>query len=72
MALRQFEEELNNLNSALQEMGALVAQSIHRSVRSLLEKNEDYAHEVLRDEARIDDARSARLAWSAGATPRGG
>jgi phosphate transport system protein len=54
MPLRQFEEELNNLNGALQEMGALVAQSVHRSVLSLLEKNEEYAHEVLRDEARID------------------
>ncbi len=54
MSTRQFEEELNNLNSALQEMGALVAQSVHRSVLSLLEKNEDYAHQVLRDEGRID------------------
>ncbi len=35
-------------------MGALVAQSIHRSVLSLVEKNEDYAHQVLRDESRID------------------
>jgi phosphate transport system protein len=52
--LRQFEEELNSLNTALQEMGGLVAQSIHRSVLSLVEKNEDYAHQVLRDEARID------------------
>jgi phosphate transport system protein len=52
--LRQFEEELNSLNAALQEMGGLVAQSIHRSVLSLVEKNEDYAHQVLRDEGRID------------------
>jgi phosphate transport system protein len=52
--VRQFEEELNSLNTALQEMGGLVAQSIHRSVLSLVEKNEDYAHQVLRDEARID------------------
>src|SRR5580692_4945841 len=52
--LRPFEEGLQALNSALQEMGALVAQSIHRSVLSLIEKNEDYAHQVLRDEARID------------------
>jgi phosphate transport system protein len=54
MATRQFEEELDNLNNALKEMAALVAQSIHRSVLSLLEKNEDYAEEVLRDEGRID------------------
>ena len=35
-------------------MGALVARSIHRSVFSLIEKNQDYAHQVIRDEARID------------------
>lgn len=52
--LRPFEEGLNTLNAALQEMGSLVAQSIHRSVLSLVEKNEDYAHQVLRDESRID------------------
>jgi phosphate transport system protein len=52
--MRPFEEEFNVLNEALQEMGALVAQSIHRSVLSLVEKNEDYAHQVLRDESRID------------------
>jgi phosphate transport system protein len=52
--LRPFEEGLQSLNKALQEMGALVAQSIHRSVLSLAEKNEDYAHQVLRDESLID------------------
>lgn len=52
--MRPFEGELNGLNGALQEMGALVAQSIHRSVLSLVDKNEDFAHQVLRDEARID------------------
>jgi phosphate transport system protein len=52
--LRPFEEEFKSLNEALQEMGGLVAQSVHRSVLSLVEKNEDYAHQVLRDEARID------------------
>jgi phosphate transport system protein len=52
--MRPFEEEFKVLNDALQEMGALVAQSVHRSVLSLTEKNEDYAHQVLRDEARID------------------
>src|SRR5581483_11054824 len=35
-------------------MGTLVAHSIHRSVLSLTEKNEDYAHQVVRDEARVD------------------
>jgi len=52
--MRPFEEEFEILNEALLEMGGLVAQSVHRSVLSLTEKNEDYAHQVLRDEARID------------------
>jgi phosphate transport system protein len=52
--LRPFEEGSKALNRALQEMGSLVAQSIHRSVLSLVEKNEEYAHQVLRDESRID------------------
>ena len=51
---RPFEETLEVLNRALEEMGALVAHSIHRSVLSLAEKNEDYAHQVLRDESRVD------------------
>jgi phosphate transport system protein len=52
--LRPFEEELQLLNDTLLEMGALVAQSVHRSVFSLIERNEDYAHQVIRDESRID------------------
>jgi phosphate transport system protein len=35
-------------------MGALVAHSIQRSVLSLVERNEDYAHQVIRDESRVD------------------
>jgi phosphate transport system protein len=42
------------LNDLLQEMGALVARSIQRSVLSIVEKNEDYAHQVIRDESRVD------------------
>ena len=52
--MRPFEEELQSLNDTLQEMGALVAHSIQRSVLSLVEKNEDYAHQVIRDESRVD------------------
>ena len=52
--MRPFEEDLNQLNEMLQEMGALVARSIQRSVLSLVEKNEDYAHQVIRDESRVD------------------
>jgi phosphate transport system protein len=35
-------------------MGALVASSVSRSARSLIEKSEVLAHQVIRDEARID------------------
>src|SRR6202140_4554069 len=52
--MRPFEEDFQTLSDALQEVGGLVAQSVHRSVLSLVEKNEDYAHQVLRDESRID------------------
>jgi phosphate transport system protein len=52
--LRPFEEEFQLLNDTLLEMGTLVAQSVHRSVFSLIERNEDYAHQVIRDESRID------------------
>ena len=52
--MRPFEEEFQLLNDTLLEMGSLVAQSVHRSVFSLIEKNEDYAHQVIRDESRID------------------
>ena len=52
--MRPFEEGFQLLNDSLQEMGALVAHSIQRSVLSLAEKNEDYAHQVIRDESRVD------------------
>lgn len=52
--MRPFEEDLSQLNNMLQEMGAVVARSIQRSVLSLTEKNEDYAHQVIRDESRVD------------------
>ncbi len=52
--MRPFEEELQSLNDTLQEMGALVAHSVQRSVLSLVEKNQDYAHHVIRDESRVD------------------
>ena len=54
-AVRPFEEDIGRPErQRFEEMGALVAHSVHRSVLSLVEKNEDYAHQVLRDEARID------------------
>jgi phosphate transport system protein len=52
--LRPFEEDFKLLNDTLLEMGSLVAHSVQRSVLSLVERNEDYAHQVIRDESRID------------------
>lgn len=52
--MRHFEVELEELNKQLQEMCALVASSVQRSVLSLVDKNEDLAHQVLRDETRVD------------------
>jgi phosphate transport system protein len=52
--MRPFEEDLQSLTDMLQEMGALVAHAVQRSVLSLVEKNEDYAHQVIRDESRVD------------------
>jgi phosphate transport system protein len=53
-ALRRLDSELEELNTSLLEMGALVASSVSRASRSLLEKSEILAHQVIRDEARID------------------
>jgi phosphate transport system protein len=52
--VRPFEEDFESLNVSLREMGALVAHSVQRSVLSLVEKDQDYAHQVIRDESRID------------------
>jgi phosphate transport system protein len=52
--LGPIEEEFQSLNDTLLEMGALVAHSVQRSVFSLVEKNDDYAHQVIRDESRVD------------------
>ncbi len=52
--LRRFDAELDDLKHQLLEMGALVASSVHRSILALTEKSEDLAHQVLRDESRVD------------------
>jgi phosphate transport system protein len=52
--LRPFEEAFEQLNDSLHDMGALVAHSVQRSVLALVERNEDYAHQVIRDETRVD------------------
>ena len=52
--MRHFEQELEKLKSKLLEMSALVESAIYRSVQGVVEKNEDLAQQVLRNEARIN------------------
>jgi phosphate transport system protein len=62
--LRRFEEEFAALNSALLDMGGMVARSVHRGVLALVERNAEFAYEVMRDETDIDqiDLRVSSLA----------
>jgi phosphate transport system protein len=62
--LRRFEEEFATLNTALLDMGGKVARSVHRGVLALVERNAEFAWEVMRDETEIDqiDLRIASLA----------
>jgi phosphate transport system protein len=52
--LRHFIEELEELQARLLEMGGLVESAVHHSVLALEERNEELAHEVLRNEDRIN------------------
>jgi len=52
--LRHFEEELDELGRSLREMSALVEISIHCSVQSLTERDQQQAQVVLRNESRIN------------------
>lgn len=53
--MQHFTDELNELNHALLEMGALVESSIHSSVQALVEHNDRIARRVLDDEKRINE-----------------
>ena len=65
--MRHFAIELEELNQALLEMGALVESSIHCSVQALVERDERMATRVIDDEGRINqmeldiDSRVTRL-----------
>ena len=65
--MRHFAVELEELNQALLEMGALVESSIHCSVQALVDRDERMALRVIEDESRINqmeldiDARVTRL-----------
>jgi phosphate transport system protein len=52
--MRRLDTETEEMNQRLLDMGALVASSVSRSARSLIEKSEILAHQVIRDEARVD------------------
>ncbi len=51
---RHFDGELNVLNEKLLHMARLVEESVALSVRSLKDRNEEYAHEVLRKEVEVN------------------
>ena len=53
--MRHFEQELEKLKAKLLEMSALVESAVYRSVQGVVEKNEDLAQQVLRNEGRIND-----------------
>lgn len=52
--MRHFERELDLLKAKLLEMSALVESAVYRSVQGVVEKNEELAHQVLKNEARIN------------------
>ncbi|MGH9355092.1 MAG: phosphate signaling complex protein PhoU [Terriglobia bacterium] len=52
--LRHFEEELDELRKRLLEMSGLVESAIYRSVHALVDKDESFANEVMKNEPRIN------------------
>jgi phosphate transport system protein len=53
--MRHIEQGLEQLKAMLLEMGALVENAVYRSVQGVVEKNEELAHQVLRNEGRINE-----------------
>jgi phosphate transport system protein len=51
---RQFDEELNDLKEKLMQMATLAEESITLAVRSLKERNENYAQQVFKGEETIN------------------
>jgi phosphate transport system protein len=52
--LRHFEQELEKLKAKLLEMSALVESAVYWSVQGVVEKNENLADQVLKNEGRIN------------------
>jgi phosphate transport system protein len=53
--VRHFEQELEKLKAKLLEMSALVESAVYRSVQGVVEKNEELAQQVLKNEGRINE-----------------
>ena len=53
--MRHFQQELDALKAKLLEMSALVESAIYRSVQGVVEKNEELAKQVIKNEARVND-----------------
>ncbi|HVW08201.1 MAG TPA: phosphate signaling complex protein PhoU [Bryobacteraceae bacterium] len=54
--MRPFEQDFASLNTALLHMGEMVARSVHRGVLALVERNAEFAYDVMRDETEIDES----------------
>ncbi|MGC2657047.1 MAG: phosphate signaling complex protein PhoU [Bryobacteraceae bacterium] len=52
--MRHFEQDLDKLKAKLLEMSALVESAVYRSVQGVVEKNEELALQVMKNEARIN------------------
>jgi phosphate transport system protein len=52
--VRHFQQELELLKGKLLEMSALVENAVYRSVQGVVEKNEELAQQVVKNEARIN------------------
>ncbi|MBV8708174.1 MAG: phosphate signaling complex protein PhoU [Acidobacteriaceae bacterium] len=52
--MRHFEQELEQLKGKLLEMSALVESAIYRSVQGVVDKNQELAEQVIKNEARVN------------------
>ena len=52
--MRHFQQELEQLKAKLLEMSALVETAIYRSVQGVVEKNEELAQQVIKNESRVN------------------
>ncbi|HCE12497.1 MAG TPA: phosphate transport system regulatory protein PhoU, partial [Enterococcus sp.] len=55
MLRTQFEEELLNLHNQFYEMGMLVSNAIHKSVRAYVKHDKEIAHEVIENDEAINN-----------------